>query len=140
MRRWKIQKLRFKCVNSDRDGKFKKKTGRQTKRERDADRWTFLCYEKRYKIRFVFSNNIAVLSLYIWRRDERNWIRFSITVCATVFTWPFLRSFIRWPIKLRTFILLLPNKLYQRFSIISAVICLVLWFNTICNVGSFTVY
>jgi hypothetical protein len=30
----------------------------------------FFCAKKRYKTRFVFSNNIAVLSLYIY--DETN--------------------------------------------------------------------
>lgn len=55
------EKLRFKCLNSDRDGKIAKKTGIQTKREKEMN---FFVLKKRHKMRFVFSSSIAVLPLY----------------------------------------------------------------------------
>lgn len=40
------EKLRFKCLNSDRDGKIAKKTGIQTKGEKEILRDELFCVEK----------------------------------------------------------------------------------------------
>lgn len=40
------EKLRFKCLNSDRDGKIAKKTGIQTKREKEILTDEPFCVEK----------------------------------------------------------------------------------------------
>lgn len=78
-------------MNSDRDGKITKKSGLQKKREENVQADERFVLEKRYKIRFVFPNSIAILSfiyicVYVRRLAERNWIGFPITVSATVST------------------------------------------------------
>jgi len=89
----KNTKLRFKCMKSDREGKITKKSGLQKKIEENVQSDERFVLEKRYKIRFVFPNSIAVLSfiyiyIYVYVRQlaERNWIGFPITVSATVST------------------------------------------------------
>ena len=54
-------------MNSDRDGKITKKSGLQKEREENVQADERFVLEKRYKIRFVFPNSIAVLSfIYIY--------------------------------------------------------------------------
>jgi alkyl hydroperoxide reductase subunit AhpC len=48
-------------MNSDRDGKITKKSGLQKKSEENLKADERFVLEKRYKIRFVFPNSIAVL-------------------------------------------------------------------------------
>ena len=69
----KNTKLSFKCMNSDRDGKIRKKSGLQKKRKGNVQADERFVLEKRYKIRFVFPNSIAVLSfiyIYIYMYDD----------------------------------------------------------------------
>jgi len=65
----KNTKLRFKCMNSDREGKITKKSGLQKKMEENVRADERFVLEKRYKIRFVFPNSIAVLS-FIYMYDD----------------------------------------------------------------------
>lgn len=53
-------------MNSNRDGKITKKSGVQKKREENIQADERFVLEKKYKIRFVFPNSNAVLSLYIY--------------------------------------------------------------------------
>jgi hypothetical protein len=86
----KTAKLSFKCMNSDRDGKITKKSGVQKKREENIQADERFVLEKKYKIRFVFPNSNAVLSLYIYTMTSRtklDWIPYySICHCFHCFT------------------------------------------------------
>jgi len=81
---------RFKCMNSDREGKIPKKSGLQKKREENVQADERFVLEKRYKIRFVFPNSNAVLSfIYICSTTSRtklDWIPYySICHCFHCF-------------------------------------------------------
>ena len=111
----KNTKLRFKCMNSDREGMITKKSGLQKKREENVQADERFVLGKRYNIRFVFSNSIALLSfIYICTTTSQtklDWIPYySICHCFHVTIFQFIHSMTN---KTTSFYSSLPrNKLY----------------------------